>query len=938
MTDIARLGIQIDSTAAQTAADRLRQLTSAGARTETQMGSLGSRSRRLSSDLSGVSSSSTKVAAAITSFGRAMQGLALAATARQVIAITDGYTLMEARLGLVTNSSEQLQRVQAQLFKQAQNNRQGLNETTGLYVSLARATKDVGVSEDELLKVTDAVNKSLLISGTTSAEASGALRQLGQAFASGTLRGDEFNSVNEQMPRLMEAIAKGMGKTVGEMRALAAAGELTTGAMIPALISQIGELNREAAKMPQTFDQSLTMVQNATAKMLGNLEKQTGLVARFAGGLDTFAKFIDDTGILGRILGTDEVSKQEDNLKRLQGQLRTTIDDLEKYSKAAGDKPSPGQIQHMEELRAKAVQLAARVNIATQALKDFANAGDPTGGGSNASSTANRIMDQAGIRALDERNQLKAAKEAKEELDKIRKQIRTPKEKENELVQQIEVLGRMAKLSREEIEKMVKAARAAGASGKASTKEQKEAEAAAKRMAALDLKLSNKDFGADIQEIQRALGTVVSDYQNAQDRLETLRQAGLVDEADYYERRKQLLHADSTARETALQLEIDRTNEEKRIAAQRLEAAGGSESERLEAQRRYNAEIIQLNTKIADSEAEIEQIKRKTNITEQNLETTQAAAARNRLRDTEALRHSAEDYLASLKRQHDLELQTLGMGNLARDRVRGLTQINEKYEQQLLDATRERAAAQTQEQKNQLDEQIKIIKEFQAKALDEYDRYWDQLQTKQRDAATGAREAIANYIDQANDIATQTEGMFTNAFSGLEDAMADAATSGKASFSNLLKGMQADMARFFTRQTVSMLLQMFGASGRGSSAFTVAGNQAIADQAFASGGTFMGGLNGMSSGVYTSPRLFRFASGMGLLAEAGPEAVMPLKRGRNGKLGVEAQGGGGGPINNTFHINMPAGNSGMPSPMEMKRILTTVVERTMSNKQRRNPR
>jgi lambda family phage tail tape measure protein len=930
MSDIARLGIQVDSTAAQTAAERLRALTSAGVRTEAQMGSLGGRSRRLAGDMQQVSTSTARVASAITTFGRAMQGLALVTVARQVIAVADNYALMNARLALVTNSTGQLERVQNNLFAQAQKNKQSLGETTNLYTSLARATKDAGVTEQDLLKVTDAVGKSMLISGTNAQEASGALRQLGQAFASGTLRGDEFNSVNEQMPRLMEAIAKGMGRTTSELRAMAAAGELTTGSMIPALIAQLGALNAEAARMPQTFEQSLTALQNAVQVSIGKIDQAYGLTRKLAEGVETFSNIIVDPGLLSRLLGLDQLSELETKSARLSYQINKTIQELENYRKESGTAPSQAQLTHMAMLEGRAKSLSNQLQATTEDMKRFANQRDPAGAGTPELSGDDR-------RIANNLADIQAAKAAGRAWEELSKKHQTVAEKYAETAKKIRETGLAAGKSEAEIKKMQAAARPSSLDSGAK-KAQREAEAAAKRLAQLEIRIGAKDLGSDIAAIQRALGDIVADNENANDRLEALRSAGLVDEEDYYARRKELLHQDARIRQAALEQEIARLEEEKQIAAERRDASGGTEQEKLEAQRRYNAEVIQLNRQIADSESEIERIRRKTNITEQNLETTQANAARNRIKDIQAMRDAAEDYLTSLERQHDLEIASMGQGNLARDRLRGLTQINEKYQQQLLDTTRERAAAQTQEQKDQLDKQIEIIKEFRDKALNEYDVYWSRLQEKQRDAATGAREAIANYIDEANDLATQTEGMFTNAFGGLEDAMADAATSGKLSFSNLLKSMQADMARFFTKQTVSMLLQLMGGAGsRGSSAFTAAGNQAIADQVFASGGTFMGGINGLSSGVYTRPTMFRFASGMGLMAEAGPEAVMPLKRGRNGKLGVEG-GGGGGPVHNEFHINMPPGNSNQPSPMEMKRILTTVVERTMSNKQRRTTR
>lgn len=930
MSEIARLGIQIDSSAAQQAAERLSTLTGAGARTEAQLGSLGSKSKRLASDLTQVNAASQKVANALNTVGRAIQGAAFITAARQIIGIVDSYTLMTARLGLVTSGTEQLTRVQNNLFAQAQKNRQGLGETTNLYVSLARSTKDAGVSEGDLLKVTDAVNKSLLISGTSATEAQGALRQLGQAFASGSLRGDEFNSVNEQMPRLMEAVAKGMGRTTGELRAMAAAGELTTNAILPALISQMGKLNEEASKIPLTVGQANTQLQNSFGQLLSNLEKQLGAVARVAEGVSVFSKIVADPGLLLRMIGLDRVSELETSGARLRFDLNKTVAELEVYTKAAGENPNPAQLAHMEKLRANASRLTGELNIATQALKDFSSAGDSAG------SNTYREVEGEDIRIKRAAESAAVAKGANAELKKLQESLRSPGDKRNDLVKKIRELGTTSTWSKGEVDKLVAAAKLSNGGAGAANKQTKEAEAAAKRMAALDTKIGGKDLTSDMADIQRALTEVTSTYEGMNSRLESLRQAGLVDDQEYYAERRSYIEGDNRVREAALQQEIQRLNEEKGIAAERRDAAGGTGSEKLEAQKKYAAEVIQLNRQILDNESEIQRARKKTDVTQQNLNTTEQTGAKQKLADNLALRNSAEDYLKSLQKQQNFEVESMGKGGETRDRLAGLAQINEKYQQQLLDNTRERAAAQNNEQRKQLDAQLLIIKEFQEKAVSSYEEYWFRLKEKQRDATVGAREAIANYIDGAENIAKQTEQVVGGAFQGLEDSLVDATKTGKLSFSQMLAEMQADLARMFVKQTVSMLLKMMG--GQGSMGNSPA-DAATATQmgVFAKGGSFPRGINGLSSGVYTSPQLFKFASGMGLMAEAGPEAVMPLKRGSNGKLGVEAQGAGGaGPVTNTFNVNM-GGNSGTPSPMEMKRILATAVERAMANKQRRSP-
>src|SRR5690606_18736649 len=124
------------------------------------------------------------------------------------------------RLSLVTSGTEQLVRVQNELFAVAQSTRAPLVDTVDLYGRMARATQELGVSEGQLLTVTNAINQAIVISGASASSAQAALIQLGQGFAAGALRGEELNSVLEQTPRIAQAIADGMRVSVGELRRL----------------------------------------------------------------------------------------------------------------------------------------------------------------------------------------------------------------------------------------------------------------------------------------------------------------------------------------------------------------------------------------------------------------------------------------------------------------------------------------------------------------------------------------------------------------------------------------------------------------------------------------------------------------------------------------------------------------------------------------------
>src|SRR5690606_6197643 len=153
----------------------------------------------------------------------AAQGFVAALGVGEIIQVADRYTQLTAQIKLVTNTTQEYARAYQAVRDIARSTQADLSSTATLYARIANATRDMGASQQTVADITEAVNLSLRVSGASAAEASSAMLQLSQAFAGGVLRGEEFNSVIESSPRLIQAIAEGMGVTVGQMRSLAAA-------------------------------------------------------------------------------------------------------------------------------------------------------------------------------------------------------------------------------------------------------------------------------------------------------------------------------------------------------------------------------------------------------------------------------------------------------------------------------------------------------------------------------------------------------------------------------------------------------------------------------------------------------------------------------------------------------------------------------------------
>lgn len=219
--------------------------------------------------------------------------LAAAFSLNSVYQATEAYSTLTNRLKLVTTGSTELAEAQKAVFDIAQASAQPLSSTAELYQRIATNQDALKLSGKEVAGVVGTVSKTLAISGASAESANAALIQLGQAFASGVLRGEELNSVMEQAPALSQAIAAGMGKTVGELRAMGAAGELTSQAVVKAIQSQAGAVDELFAKTATTIGNSFTKISNSMTRFIGELDQATGASSRVAAEFVGLSSAID---------------------------------------------------------------------------------------------------------------------------------------------------------------------------------------------------------------------------------------------------------------------------------------------------------------------------------------------------------------------------------------------------------------------------------------------------------------------------------------------------------------------------------------------------------------------------------------------------------------------------------------------------------------------
>ncbi|ORL69662.1 hypothetical protein B7H19_09205 [Pseudomonas putida] len=254
MTQESRLAIVIDSRNARQQIDQLR----------TSLNSLGDAGGEATVNVRGLGT-------AARAAGGALAALGVGAVAREVLRMTDAFKNMQGSLALVSTSTANASESFQKLLAMANNTGSSLESTVSLYTRLANATRGAGYTQEQMLNVTDALNKAFVISGATMQEASNAAIQLSQGLASGTLRGEELNSVMEQGPRITRALADYLGVTNGEIRKLAAEGKITGDVVTNALLKSLTSLNAELAKMPRTFEQASQALKNNFLAAIGQI-------------------------------------------------------------------------------------------------------------------------------------------------------------------------------------------------------------------------------------------------------------------------------------------------------------------------------------------------------------------------------------------------------------------------------------------------------------------------------------------------------------------------------------------------------------------------------------------------------------------------------------------------------------------------------------------
>lgn len=398
---------------------------------------------------------------------------------------------------------------------------------------------------------------------------------------------------------------------------------------------------------------------------------------------------------------------------------------------------------------------------------------------------------------------------------------------------------------------------------------------------------------------KNALNAILAEYKNHQKELDAAQKAGLISQESYAAQRAAILEQQKAEITNAYEAEI-----------KALEEAEGRSS--TSAQQR-----IQLDQKIADARASMVKAQKDADTELAVLATNEQGRLAKQARAVQTYTDALDQQVTALRLQGQRSADSLGLG----DRQRGLQDqqngITDRINQQRLDLANQYGDGSRGMSLDEYNQKLAVLNKTEKDLQEATIANYDAMTVAQGDWRKGASSAFQNYLEQARDVAGQTRSLFTNAFSSMEDAVVNFAMTGKSSFADFTKSILADMVRIETQRAASGLfssLASLGVSaasawfggGASSAGSTQAGYSPEIIDAWAAarqadGGAWSNGVQLFANGgaftntIVSTPTAFGMVGGkIGVMGEAGDEAIMPLTRTSGGQLGVMAVGGGSG--------------------------------------------
>ncbi|WP_257228045.1 tape measure protein [Acinetobacter sp. YH12073] len=279
--EVGELGTQ-----SQEAAQQVNKLDRELGETNKELQQTESFTQQASNEIQGLKTGFTALTGALAALGIGTSAMEIAQTA-------DEYKNLSGRINITIGEHGNLQKAMDDVKNVAIATNSNLTATGDLYSRLTKIGQEMKWSQEQALALTETINKAIQVGGGSAASNEAAITQLNQALGSGVLRGDEFNSMMEQSPRLAQALADGLGVTTGKLRELAGEGKLTTDVVTKALLSQAEVISTEYAKFPATIGASIENLKTAWTVYIGEADAATGASEKVANAIKYVAENLD---------------------------------------------------------------------------------------------------------------------------------------------------------------------------------------------------------------------------------------------------------------------------------------------------------------------------------------------------------------------------------------------------------------------------------------------------------------------------------------------------------------------------------------------------------------------------------------------------------------------------------------------------------------------
>lgn len=922
MADVATLGIGVDLSELRAATRELEKLEQAAAKTEkatSKIGGLGNQAAGAGNKAASYGrqvekagqqteqlGNKAKATAGLVGYLKKAFGAYVSLKTVQMIAdIADRMQSLNNQIKLVTGSENAALAVRKELLAISNRTYADLEATGSLYVKAQRALQDYGYSQKQVLQFVEATNNAMRVGGVGAQEQAAALFQLSQALGSGRLQGDEFRSISEAAPILLDTLAEHLGKTRAEIRAMAADGKLTSDVIVEAVTAAGGKLAEQAGNMQVTLGGSLTVLKNNFAALVDDVLNGTGVMSIFAQGikfiadnLQTFAQIIGVIGFayLFQMLNALQVTSYKVGfafgrmaaimlanpfvavaaaavgLLAALGWLDDAMDALGIIGGDALDLIKTG-FQGLSDLAG-----AVFFNLSEWAKEQlgmmsglFGGFFDDTGTGFwGLLESVAKVFDMIaaviassvewGIGAFMnlwtavENGAINAANVALKAIENLINFTINGINRVIDLANNMPGvnLGKVGTVSFSKIAGGNKPMAGLGFGDIFA------ARVAVQSESGLQSKVRNAHNRATMgNAVNNALGGGGGKPRPRPSGGGGGRKRGGGGQSDTAKLQEQFNKELSTTREKLNAIKAEFTDMENYGFKNQFTTL-----------REFDAELNKVGGRY--SKFSEDQRKAIRNVYEQ-------IHAQEQLNAVQAFQLDGKRHLEDM----EFEVGLLGKSQAETERLRYARELDLKVRQQ--------TAGMSPEYVAKMNEERDAI-------LAQYDAIQRIKEERGEDWLGGIRDGINKYAKSMGTLREQMADMVSNTFDTLGNTLGDFVATGKANFRDMTVSILQDLSKIFIRMATMRLVSSF------------------AGGAFADGGAFNNGLQFFASGgvftnqVVSRPTMFAHGGGFGVMGEAGPEAIMPLTRAPNGKLGVAAQGGSG--VQNNVNISVSISQTG----------------------------